>query len=1132
MELKSEKRGFFFSTDAIIAIGLIFLVILISYPIVKEKKYQTDIQYDVITALSSLKAIDANDAYTQSLIAQGLITNTNESMLEAIGQFYVTNKTIAQNLANSLLSELDVPDNIGLWYGSTLLASKNVTPYEQATSIETTTQRISGIQEGQSVTGFSAKAYLSSKVQKRYFYFGGYVGDGNVSLQLQYNGTIQSATLEAATSSNFDAYINQNYSGSYTKSNSTTTPATYILPLNSFRNGTNTIELRANNLSIAGGFLKITYLADAQYEQPTRYYFPGVKGTVNVYDGFYVPGKLNSLSLSLHYNANTNIFLTIGNKTVLNGSSAGETTTSLTNSQLSSLLTYTELENKTTPIRIGLQNLSILGSGLSNVDVVLITDVSGSMDWRLDSDTTGTTRNNCSDPLLQSPSTKRLSLAKCIDKDFISTILNASSDSRVAIVSFSNDANSYVNLTRNQTLLTATVDSYSASGATCVSCSINRAYSILQTSSNSSRIKFIVTMTDGVTNRRSTPMCNDVLASGSSNITTIVTGGINSTLKKSNVWNEITNPNGSTINGIDLFNATLGYAVGENGAIIKWNGTNWATSSSPQSTALYNVNIFNKTFGLAVGASGKVIKWNGTSWSSLATISNNPTLNAVSIWNNTLIFAAGVRSNSGRIYKSTDGGASWSEDYSAGSNFRGVKIINSTLAFAVGDSGRIAKWVPNSWSAPSSPTSENLYAINAYNRTLIVAVGGDSAKSIIINSSGGSWSLSLNVAADSLRDIEIFNNQTIAVGEGATIYEKTTSTWARSFNIPLAYKGNLTAGISCTSDEESCTELNSFPALNANYSSCRTRTDLNATIYSVGFGPIDSCAFANYTLQAIAQCGNGTFYSSSNATQLQKFYSEIANNILKVSFNEQSASIQGNISTTLYPDSYIEFNYTKIQSPYGLAITTEKPFNSDASASFSIPLNATIVEARVLSYSGPRWTTQILANNFSVYNLSTYGSNYLSLGDPYIIQIPLTMIAASNYISLKTGLSPQNTTVGSLSNKVVYTVIKNASGYSPIVATAQGCNWTIQFESGANITATIPTNYTGTDQCFYTETKVQYNVNDAAQTAVYSLLQSIDLNANNKIDVELSSQDIDISLTQLTGIPYTWSTEIQVRTWR
>lgn len=1129
------KRGMFFSIDAVIALVIILLTIALAYPFLNEPRPEVELQSDILETLSAIKIGELDSAYAQSLIADGSITNPNKSVIEALGELYIIDTAKARILAEEMLQSLTTKENIGLWYGNTLLASRNTSAYEGAEKVETARQIISGIQEGGSVTGFSARAFLQSKRQTKYVYIGGYVGEGNITIPVAFNGTAVSATLEAAVSDNFDLFVNNQFEGTLIKSPSLTQPSEYTIPIEFLINGTNQIELRKKNLSIAGGFVKLVYESALEYEQPERYYFPGVKGVINLYDGFYVPGSLQRLSLSLHYDSPYKAFLTIGNITVVNQSTAGPIYLTMTDSQLQTLLSYNQLSNTSIPLRLGLENISLVGEGIQDIDVVLITDVSGSMDWRLNSDSTGTARN-CDSPSLTDPSTKRISLAKCLDKDFVETILNSTSGSRIALVSFSNNADSYVSFTRNQTLLNTAIDSYSPSGATCVSCAINRANDLLQAQSNSSRIKFIVTMTDGVTNRRSTDICTDIRGIGAAtNQQPQAVGEQGIILKRNattNVWQALGSPTTDQLNDIDFLNDTRAFAVGENGRIIQWNGVQWTTVTSPVTSALNGIDVFNNTFTLAVGASGRVLRGNATGWTTLATISNNPTLYGVSIYNNTLIFAVGTRSSSGRIYRSTNGGQTWTETHSSGSNYRSVKIINQTRAFAVGDAGRIMQWSGGSWSQVTSGLSDDFYAVDAYNTSLSFAVGGENGRSTAARHSGTSWSSSLNTVGDSLHDVRVMNNLTYAVGEGGIIYERNTTTWGQIVTIPSVYQGNSTTGISCTADQDSCDETSSFPGLNANYSACRARTNVNATIYSIGFGPIESCDFANQVLQSIAQCGNGTFYASSDASQLQEFYETIAQNIIQISYSEQTANTLGNISTQLHPDSYIEFNYTKKQNPYGLLITYEKQFDNATAIAFTLPPNVTVLDAKILSYSGAQWTAKAVINNYTIYQLANYGNDYTRQGDPFEIHIPVEKIGVQNNITLLTGLSPTNHTSGSSYNKLVYTVLKNASGYSPIVSLSDGCQWTIDFEDGTNITIGIPTNYTGSSACTYQASAMSYNSNDAAQESVYRLLRSIDLDLDGRVDSTFTPSDIDISLTEVTGIPFTWSTEVQVRIWR
>lgn len=1129
------KKGVFFSLDALIALILIIGLIIVSYSLVNDTRTKTEVHYDILETLSILTAGESADALTQSLIAQGTISDANRSLLEVVGELYVTNRSLASQALEQYTQEIDTPYNWGIWYGSTLLMSKNTTSLEEAKQIDVARGFVSGIREGESVTGFSSRAFLSTNHKTKYVYSGGYVGDGNITFNVSYQGNITAARLELATNTNASIYVNGNFAGTLQASQDTITPRQLNLTLGLFHSGDNLVELRGGKIYSAGGFVKIEYISDVEYQETPRYQFPGIEGIVNLYDGVYIPSNVSSMKLSLHYNSSQKLTLTLGNVTIFNQSSLVETTTVKDNAELTTLLNYNQLSGKTLPLRLWIENISLYGQNATAFDVVLITDTSGSMDWRLDSDTTGTTRT-CADANLYSPSTKRISLAKCLDREFIDTILNASNDSRVALVQFSTHADSYVSLTRNNATLVNSINSYTANGATCVSCAINRAYEILKSESTNNRLKFVIVMTDGVTNQRSTATCTDLLTAGGA-LSKHAVGGTLGQLLVRNItysWNQENSPTVSDMNDMDFHNNTYGFAVGDGGLILRYNGTSWLTQTSPVASDLHGISVYNATYALAVGASGRVVRYNGTGWSLQTTISNSPTLNAVSIWNATLAMAAGLRSSQGRVYKTTNG-ATWTEDSAAGSNtnLRGIKILASNLAFAVGDNGLIRRWTGSSWSTQTSTTSDALYAVDGKNSTFAFAVGGTNGRALILRYNGASWSEAYDDSSqDTLRDVETKETgQAVSTGDGGLIIEYN-GTWTRTFDIPPAYRGNNTAGISCTIDNDACTETDSFPALNAEYSACRARTEGNSTLYSIGFGPVASCGFATQTLQAIASCGNGTMYTSNNATELKQFYQNIAQSIIQISYAEQTSAVVGNITTHVYPDSYIEFNYTQPPRPYGLAITTEVPFTSSGSTNFTLPQNVTLYEAYVVSYSGPRWTTRATINGNEFYNLNTYGQDYVLLGDPYAIYIPKQLINATNTVTLQTGVSPSNISSGSASNKVVHTVVRNTTGYSPIAINAEGCTWLVDIEQGANVTFMTPQNYTGSNQCYYQATHFSFDQNDAIQSAVSQLFAALDFDGDYRIDVPLVQGDVQIGVNQITGIPFSWSTEVQVRLWR
>jgi hypothetical protein len=865
-----KKRGIFFSMDALIAVSIIFITILIAYPLITNVEPTTELQHDIIKTLSSIRIGDLNNSYAQSLVSSGAITDLNKSVLEQIGEFQITDREKAKLLAESTLSDIEPGKNIGIWFGSSLITSRNNTSFETARHIETARQVISGIKEGTNVTGFSARAYLSSSLQSEYFYFGGYVGDGNITSSVVYNGTISSAEMEIAINENFRVYVNGVNVGNYTKPDTELTPKRYIIPTANFHSGYNIVELRTNSstrLRITGGFIKIDYEKVPEYDKPDRRYISGINGIINVYTGFTVPNTLESMSINLHYKSPYRMFVFVGNTKIYDNSSANGTTAFISNSELSAKLNYAQLSNKTTPVRFGLYAASKAG----NADVVVITDLSDSMNSMMNNDSAGVTRN-CTDPHLYDSDTKRISVAKCMDKIVVDAILEIPGN-RVALAAFYGDESSpnkgriYQELpSSNATYLKNKINAYVPQGGTCLCCGINDAYKILNEQSNPSRRRYVIVMSDGIP----THTCQ--------------------------------------------------------------------------------------------AASG----------------------------------CTGTRTG--------------------------------------------------------LPSDEGLW----------------------LGSSSG------------------------------------------------CYGG---------SDDCNVADCN-CAVTNVNWSACRANTNLNATLFSIGFGNMSACALADATLRNVAVCGKGKYYTSDNSSILQDFYLNISQEIIDLSYIEQVANATGNLSNTLiYPDSYIELDYDREPVPFGLVATTEKKFDNADYGSFSIPANSSIVKATAISYSGPKWTALVEINNNTIYNLTEYGWDYTALGDPYAIRIPNSFISQDNSVKIARGISPDNITSGSANNKIIYTIVKNASSYTRVCTIASGCIWSIGFDDGTNATIKSPSNYNGTETCSYQELSQYFNENDAYQFAVYNLLKKLDLDSDNKVDIKFTEQSLNIASSEMKGVPYLWSTEIQVRTW-
>ena len=843
MELKAasrSKRGIFFSSDALIAVFIILIAILVAFPLREEITKDTKVHYDLLGTLSQISVGESTNPYVLSLSNQGLIKNKNYSLLEQVGEFYVTNITLARNLMQSLLSEVDVDRNVGIWFGNTLISSSNRTPYESAKDVDVARQIISGISEGENVTGFSARAFLSSALQKKYSYFGGYVGDGNISQKVFYDGNISSVEIELAINNDFAFYVNGNFVGNYQKSPSDFVPAAYNVSKAFFSSGENTLEFRGNNLHISGGFIKLIYESGVQYEQPLKKYFPGISGLINIYDGFYIPSKLESLEVMLHVkNISSKTFLAIGNVSFLLNKTEDEAIFYFTDAEFSPVLSYDALSRKTVPIRLGMENVSFVSN--KNLDVISVTDLSTSM-------------------------------------------------------------------------------ACSVAGGNC----------------------------------------------GNGPGQCAVCGGI------------------------------------------------WLLPLNKSKEAHYV--LIDKILGL-------------------------------------LTTRLGIRGYHVSVPTST------SQDLTNDST-----LLNSIVG---------------SWNAQT---------LSSENRKLCLAIQS-AVEDFQLHSSNDSVRVAIVMSA-----------------------------------------GAITHGCGITAGDLNLNGIANDPGDQAIQVACDAYQQQKIIFYAIGFGNNTDEA----TLQAIASCGGGAYYYS-NADKIVEVYEQIAESII-AEYRQQTIEASSNLNSILYPDSYIKFVYNSTSLPYGLVLTLEKMFDNSYSGNFSAPENSSFVEARVSSYSGPRWTDKVMVNNNIIYNLTSYGLEYILLGDPYIIHIPNSFLyqGSPNTVTLTTAVSPQNSTAGSSSNKIIYTVVKDFSSFSPIVASAEGCNWHIEFEDGSTLNADLPSNYSGSSVCEYSSgnSGTLANENDAFQIAVRNILREMDFDSNGKVDVLFTSQQLTIRTNEIVGIPFTWATEVQARIWQ
>jgi hypothetical protein len=302
---------------------------------------------------------------------------------------------------------------------------------------------------------------------------------------------------------------------------------------------------------------------------------------------------------------------------------------------------------------------------------------------------------------------------------------------------------------------------------------------------------------------------------------------------------------------------------------------------------------------------------------------------------------------------------------------------------------------------------------------------------------------------------------------------------------------------------------------------------LNISLYTIGFG--SSMGEEGQRLMKDLACNDSMYYDATNISQLQDIYTNISNDILiAANYSSQTITVSGTyIPSFLYEDSYIDINYTPdVNSTYAgmISLSAESGNLGGCNSTVNIPSKIVVQDAIHTSFSGPFWTKYLNVNSQNVFNLTSYGTNYTLLGDPFQIQVPSSALHSGiNNLTLSIGDTPTNSSNCSTNNTFIYTALINSTTKRvPPLEFANGCNWTIQTIYNENFTLNIPSNYSGPKHCNYTNASISYNASDAYDTAMYLLLSQLDPTPEGRIIVNLLTADLEITITTVSDIPYMW----------
>ena len=277
---------------------------------------------------------------------------------------------------------------------------------------------------------------------------------------------------------------------------------------------------------------------------------------------------------------------------------------------------------------------------------------------------------------------------------------------------------------------------------------------------------------------------------------------------------------------VHMRSASDGWAVGNDGAIARWNGTSWAKVDAPTnnyfrcvsfpasgwgwsaadkygvgyfvaytgsswdlrptdgtqmfSTTVYDMEVLSDADGFAVGEGlsgstmvGTAYRLSGHTWGVMA-VPTVPSLQGLDMLSASDGWACG---DDGTLLHWN--GTEWSSTTSpTGEDLHGITMVASNDVWAVGDAGVLLHWDGSAWSSVASPTLRDLYDVAFVWAQHGWAVGDSGA---ILHWDGASWTDWTRPAVDRLESVDMtpatFGRDGWAVGNGRTVLHWDGSTW-------------------------------------------------------------------------------------------------------------------------------------------------------------------------------------------------------------------------------------------------------------------------------------------------------------------------------------------------------------------
>ncbi len=183
-------------------------------------------------------------------------------------------------------------------------------------------------------------------------------------------------------------------------------------------------------------------------------------------------------------------------------------------------------------------------------------------------------------------------------------------------------------------------------------------------------------------------------------VMTACTGGGGSGPSETPTWRAVASPTNRDINALSTAGENDVWACGDNGTVLRWDGTEWRLTITSIVPDCYDLHMISSTAGWICGGQGFVARYDGQNWVAYPQSLKVVNLYGLHAVDTTEVWVCGEH---GTILHYKWGG--W-EDKSPGisDDLYAIRVNADGTGWAVGDNGRILKREPGgNWTTVTSP---------------------------------------------------------------------------------------------------------------------------------------------------------------------------------------------------------------------------------------------------------------------------------------------------------------------------------------------------------------------------------------------------------------------------------------------